>query len=225
MSDSDNTPIPCPCPCPLCGSRNTQTIPDTGKQTYYSCTICGLIFLSPDQLLAPHEERFRYEQHNNDPDDPNYREFLGKLFIPLKSVLNPGNTGLDFGCGPGPALARMFEDSGFSMNIYDPYFADNPEVLEAQYDFITSTEVFEHLYHPFKEINLLFSLLRPQGVLGIMTKLLHEEINFPTWFYRNDSTHVSFYSNKTWEWISRRWEAEILFSDDTIVIFRKGSNS
>ncbi len=107
------------------------------------------------------------------------------------------------------------------MNTYDPYFANTPSVLTEPYDFITSTEVFEHLYNPFKEIDLLFSLLKPQGILGVMTKLLREDIHFPTWFYRNDTTHVSFYRIKTWEWISRRWSADILVLDENIVIFRK----
>jgi len=217
MSDSTKFPQPCP----LCRSENTQLIPNTGKQVYFSCNICGLTALSQEQQLEPEEEQFRYEQHNNHPDDPRYREFLGKLFLPLQLLLKPSTFGLDFGCGPGPALAHMFEESGYKMKTYDPYFANNPSALKEHYDFITSTEVFEHLYNPFKEIDLLFSLLKPQGVLGVMTKLLREDINFPTWFYRNDTTHVSFYTKETWEWISRRWAADILVLDDNIVIFRK----
>jgi len=207
--------------CPLCDSDNTILIPNTGKQAYYSCTICGLTALSQNQLLEPDEEQFRYEQHNNNPDDPRYREFLGKLFLPLQPLLEPGTLGLDFGCGPGPALAHMFIEAGYRMNIYDPYFANNPTVLRENYDFITSTEVFEHLYNPLKEIDLLFSLLKPQGILGVMTKLLKDEIDFPTWFYRNDSTHVSFYTEKTWKWICKHWNADILSVDDNIVIMRK----
>jgi Methyltransferase domain len=216
MNDSINSPQQCP----LCGSDNTVLIPNTGKQIYFSCNICGLTSLSQKQLLKPDEEQFRYEQHNNNPDDPRYREFLGKLYIPLQSLLKKSSFGLDFGCGPGPALALMFEDSGYRMNTYDPYFANNPAALNKYYDFITSTEVFEHFYNPFKDIDLLFSLLKPQGILGVMTKLLKDDIDFPTWFYRNDTTHVTFYTKKTWEWISRRWNATILTLDDNIVIFR-----
>jgi len=217
MSDSISSPQRCP----LCGSDNTVLIPNTGKQVYSSCNICGLTSLSQDQLLEPDEEQFRYEQHNNNPDDPRYREFLGKLFLPLQPLLKQGTFGLDFGCGPGPALALMFRESGYRMNTYDPYFANDPSALRKHYDFITATEVFEHLYNPFKEIELLFSLLKPKGILGVMTKLLKHEIDFPSWFYRNDTTHVSFYTKKTWEWISRHWNADILALDDNIVILRK----
>ena len=37
--------------------------------------------------------------------------------------------GLDFGCGPGPALTLLMEEAGFAkMNLYDPfYFADEYE--------------------------------------------------------------------------------------------------
>ena len=207
--------------CPLCGSDNTVLIPNTGKQIYFSCNICRLTYLSQNQLLDPDEEQFRYEQHNNNPDDPRYREFLGELFNPLQPLLKQNSFGLDFGCGPGPALALMFKESGYKMNTYDPYFANDPSALDEHYDFITSTEVFEHLYNPLKEIDLLFSLLKPQGILGVMTKLLKDETDFPTWFYRNDTTHVSFYTKKTWEWISRHWHAEIITLDDNIVIIRK----
>jgi hypothetical protein len=217
MSNSPNFPQSCP----LCGSDNTELISNTGKQVYFSCDNCELTSLSQNQLLEPAEEQFRYEQHNNNPNDPRYRDFLGKLFNPLQPLLEQGSFGLDFGCGPGPALALMFKEAGYRMNTYDPYFANNPSVLDERYDFITSTEVFEHLYNPYKEIDLLFSLLKPRGIVGVMTKLLKDEIDFPTWFYRNDTTHVSFYTKKTWEWVSNHWNAKILTLDDNIVIIQK----
>ena len=39
-----------------------------------------------------------------------YRSFLGRLAIPLQAKLSSGDTGLDFGCGHGPALADMLEE-------------------------------------------------------------------------------------------------------------------
>ena len=49
-------------------------------------------------------------------------------------------SGLDFGAGPGPALAAMMSEDGFDVAIYDPFFQPDAEALQRKYDFITSTE-------------------------------------------------------------------------------------
>ena len=45
--------------------------------------------------------------------------------------------GLDFGCGPGPALADMMQSEGNEMEIYDPFCFPNQDALSKTYDFIT----------------------------------------------------------------------------------------
>ena len=42
---------------------------------------------------------------NNDPSDPDYRKFLSRLSNALLPHLKIRSQGLDFGAGPGPALA------------------------------------------------------------------------------------------------------------------------
>jgi len=51
----------------------------------------------------------------NSPDDPRYRAFLSRLFIPLNERIAPESCGLDFGSGPGPTLSVMFEEQGHTM--------------------------------------------------------------------------------------------------------------
>ena len=41
--------------------------------------------------------------------------FLGRLAEPLVERLDPGASGLDFGCGPGPALAAMLTRRGYTV--------------------------------------------------------------------------------------------------------------
>ena len=62
--------------------------------------------------------------------------------------------GLDFGCGPGPALANMMQSDGYEMEIYDPFFFPNKDALSKKYDFITCTETAEHFFNPHDELNL-----------------------------------------------------------------------
>jgi 2-polyprenyl-3-methyl-5-hydroxy-6-metoxy-1,4-benzoquinol methylase len=119
---------------------------------------------------------------------------------------------LDFGCGPGPALATMFKEAGFDVSIYDAFFAPDTSVLKlAYFDAITTTEVVEHLHHPAEIFDNLVSYLAPHGVLGIMTKTVIDAERFANWHYKNDQTHVCFYSAATFDYLaekySMRWEA------------------
>lgn len=139
---------------------------------------------------------------------------------PLLSHLPVRGKGLDFGSGPGPTLSVMFEELEYEMSIYDPFFAPTPEVLSDSYDFITCTEVVEHLYNPAKSFQLFDAILKSGGHLGIMTEEL-EERNFKTWYYRTDPTHVAFYSKKTFEWISKAYGWALEYPRKNIFIFRK----
>src|SRR5699024_8178290 len=118
--------------------------------------------------------------------------FLGRLFTPLAARLSPGAQGLDFGAGPGPTLSLIFEEAGYSMAIFDPFYAPDASVWQRHYDFITATEVVEHLAAPGREIERLLGRLRPGGWLGLMTKRVHSREAFGDWHYIRDPTHVTF---------------------------------
>lgn len=208
-------------PCILCNHPDTRIFHKDERQTCLKCPRCHLVFVSPDQRLTPAEEVERYNRHENDPKDPRYRNFLGRLFKPMNERLKPGSSGLDFGSGPGPALHLMFMGKGHRMNIYDPFYANNPEVFDETYDFITATEVAEHLFRPGEELNCLWNCLHPGGYLGIMTKRLTDGLNFPDWHYRRDDTHVAFYSAHTFEWLAELWNASLELIGDDVAIFQK----
>nr|MBS0021313.1 methyltransferase domain-containing protein [Gammaproteobacteria bacterium] len=84
----------------------------------------------------------------------------------------------------------MFAEAGHHMAIYDPYYAADASVLRRSYDFITASEVVEHLYAPGEVLARLFDLLRPGGWLGLMTKLVTDRAAFASWHYKLDPTHV-----------------------------------
>jgi hypothetical protein len=207
--------------CPLCGTTGAITIYKDESREYRQCSACRLVFVPSNLFLSFENEKERYDYHQNSPDDPEYRGFLGRLFAPLLERLEPGSRGLDFGSGPGPTLSIMFSEAGFPTEIYDCFYAEAPEAFERIYDFITASEVVEHMREPCIELDRLWSILKPGGWLGIMTCLLPAEQLFKEWHYKNDDTHICFFSRPTFEWLATRWRAEIVFPDRDVVLFRK----
>lgn len=215
-----------PISCTLCGSKDIiHFYKDTSKtygSDYFQCKRCKLIFAPPKDQPSAGDEFARYETHENDPKDEGYRNFLSQLFDPLEAQLTPGSKGLDFGSGPGPTLHLMFEEQGYPMNIYDPFYDDDVTVFDDHYDFITATEVVEHLFTPGDELERLWNCLQPGGYLGIMTKIAqNDRQHFADWHYRLDLTHVTFYTRETFEWIANQWNATVEFHGNRVIIFQK----
>jgi len=207
--------------CPLCAATGPGHFGQDKARDYYRCENCSLVFVTPDQYLSAEAEKAEYDLHRNNPGDEGYRRFLGRLFLPMQQCLPAGSCGLDFGSGPGPTLSLMFEEAGFDMAIYDHFYARDPSVFVRQYDFITATEVVEHLHQPWPELKRLWGLLKPGGKLGIMTKLVQNRDAFARWHYKNDLTHVCFFSSSTFEWLAGKWQADVVFVDKDVVIFHK----
>lgn len=207
--------------CPLCHSGQVRSFAHAHGRDYLECDVCGLVFLAPGQRLGPEAERGRYETHENDPADPRYRAFLNRLAAPLARRLRPGAEGLDYGSGPGPALSVMLEEQGFPMEVYDPFFAPGTEPLERTYDFITCTETAEHFFHPDAEFDRLDRMLRPGGLLAVMTEMLREERDFGQWYYARDPTHVCFYRPRTMEWIAARFGWSLEVPHPNVALFEK----
>ncbi len=207
--------------CPLCRFGSCSFFFRDSEREYLQCPVCSLVFVPPEYQVAADEEKARYDLHRNDPEDRGYRNFLLQLFLPVRQYLKEGERGLDFGSGPCPVLASMFRDEGFDMEIFDPFYSDNPASLGGEYDFITASEVVEHLKDPFDELDRLCRLLKPGGILGIMTGMLPEEGGFGEWFYKNDKTHICFYSPAVFSWIAGRFGMKMEWASGNVVILRK----
>jgi SAM-dependent methyltransferase len=208
--------------CPVCGAAAKAFIEITDNR-YWRCPACEATFLDPAQFLSRDLEKSRYLLHENDPDDEQYRRFLNRLAAPLLERLPPSQEGLDYGCGPGPALARMMEEAGYVMAVYDPFFFPDRKVLDRTYDFIVCTEAAEHFHHPAEEFARLNTLLRPGGWLGVMTCFQTDDAAFATWQYRRDDTHVVFYCEHTFRRLAARfgWRCEVPRKD--VVLLQKAS--
>lgn len=190
--------MPSACPvCPVCRARDTRAFLTVGGRDYWRCPRCEATFLSPAQRPTPDEEHANYLTHMNAVDDPRYRHFLSRLAEPLCARLAPGARVLDYGCGPGPALAAMLAEAGHDVSVFDPFFAPDPAPLNRRYDAITCTETAEHFHDPAGEFDRLGALLRPGGWLAVMTCFQTDDARFATWHYRADPTHVVFYRAAT----------------------------
>jgi len=207
--------------CPLCATGNVRFYHRDRRRTYWQCTCCALVFVAPAARLDATREKARYDLHQNDPNDVRYRRFLARLAQPLLARLPKGARGLDFGCGPGPALAQMLTEAGMTMRLYDVFYASDATVWQERYDFITATEVAEHLYAPAREFERLFAALKPGGWLGLMTKRVSNPAAFAKWHYISDLTHVCFYSRTTFQWIARRWQTALWLPAADVALFQK----
>jgi hypothetical protein len=180
-----------------------------------------LVFVPPSQQLSYDEERAIYDLHQNDDQDQGYQTFLSRLSTPLLEKLQRPSSGLDFGSGPGPTLAQLFKNQGHQMELFDIHYANQPKVLENQYDFITLTEVAEHLKTPNHTFSLLFSLLKTPGYLAVMTKRVLDLDRFRTWHYKNDPTHISFYSEQSLQCLAHQSQTQLEFYGQDVAIFVK----
>lgn len=208
--------------CPLCLGESVLPFHQDKRRRYFRCQTCALIFVDPEQRLDPTAELAVYEQHENDPNDLGYRQFLRRLLDPLiERVGAPPLSGLDFGSGPGPTLSLMLSELGYTTAIYDPYFAPNTDVLAEPFDFVTCTEVLEHFYCPSEDWPRLLQCVKPGGWLGIMTKLALDEDRFSRWHYKNDPTHVSFFSRDTFEYLAKRDRLQLEFVGNDVILLRK----
>ena len=187
--------------CPLCHTTGPFPTITNLKRVFFRCSSCDLLFVDPSQILSPEEEKKRYESHNNDIRDPRYQEFLRPLFEVVIQKYQQSARGLDFGAGPGPALYEMLKMRNIEMELYDPYFWPEKKALDTHYDFVVASEVVEHFSDPAREFKLLRSLLKPQGVLFIMTLFHEPERDLGQWYYLKDPTHVCAYSQRTFHWI------------------------
>lgn len=207
--------------CPLCSYDQSETFHRDAYREYLRCPQCELIFAHPDAYLSRAEEFKRYEFHENDITDAGYRKFLQKMSEPLLARIAANSKGFDFGSGPGPLLKLMFEEQGHSMNHYDSFFTPDEEVFRDTYDFITATEVAEHLHNPLVELDRLWKCLKPGGYLGIMTSMRTSRVDFSSWHYIKDETHVVFFAPETMRWLAIRWQATLEILGESVVIFQK----
>lgn len=208
--------------CSLCSSIELLDYHQDKRRKYQQCATCQLVIVPREYYLSAEDEKAEYDLHdNNNPLDVGYQQFLSRALDPVLARVLPSAEGLDFGCGEGKALSFMAETRGILVHNYDLYYSNQPDLLLRQYDFITLTEVIEHIADAASLLLQLDTLLKPGGILVVMTKRVHSLDAFKQWHYKNDPTHINFYSDTTFAWIANKfdWQLEIVGKD--VIFFLK----
>lgn len=206
-------------PCTLCGEESRELFFIDKKREFFLCTRCGLVFVPEKYYLSEKEEKDRYDLHENTPDNSGYMEFLKNFAdIALDHATPPGR-GLDFGSGPVPVLADLLRTRGFDMSVYDPFYSPGHRVFDDKYHLITMMEVMEHLMDPMKEIRRLRGCLEPGGVIAVRTETVPENREkFRPWSYKNDLTHICFFSPRVFRWMAGEIGFRLLFPAPHVVL-------
>lgn len=203
--------------CTLCASALIHKM----DEFYYDCGHCKAIIMADKYYLSAEQEKAIYETHVNDVTDIRYQNFTLPITKHVLENFLPKDKGLDFGSGTGPVISSELMKEDYDIVQYDPFFAPNSSLLNKSYDYILSCEVFEHFYQPKLEIDRLISLLNDNGSLLIMTMLYHEGIDFKTWSYRQDPTHVFIYRKETIEYIAKENKLKIEMITDRFIALKK----
>ena len=207
--------------CIICKQNKAAVFKNIKQKRYWKCSYCEAIFLDKEFYLSSNDEYKHYLTHNNDVNDPRYKKFLSNLMLPLIDRIKLKSIGLDYGCGPGPALSLMLREKGYQMFNYDPFFHPKKSNLSKKFDFISCSETVEHFHNPFYEFTRFNELLNDGGIIGIMTNFHSKENIFENWYYIKDPTHVVFYSKNTFLIIAKMFKWDCEFLNNNLVFFKK----
>ena len=206
--------------CPLCNSASTLFC-EKPKHLFYKCDTCDGIFRPTHTFLTAEAEKEHYEKHNNDVFDERYQAFVSPIVNAVLHDFTAEAKGLDFGSGTGPVIAKMLTDKGYQVQNYDLFFANDVALLNQKYDYVSCCEVMEHFHQPYKEFELLKSLLLPKGKLYCKTEVFNNQKPFENWYYKDDFTHVFIYQHKTLEWIKTKFHFSNLVIKEKLIVFEK----
>lgn len=204
--------------CLLCHC-DTEAFKYCNNKEYFKCKNCNSVMLNPKFYISSSKEKERYAKHDNDVNDKGYQKFVSPI---VKSVLkdyNKNDKGLDFGAGTGSAITKLLHDKDYNIKTYDPFFYNDEDRLKEKYDYIVSCEVIEHFHNPDVEFDRLKAMLKPNGSLYLMTSIYNEDIDFNSWYYKNDETHVFFYHKKALEYIKRKYRFTEMKIEKDMIIF------
>lgn len=206
--------------CPLCNGRSALFY-RSPRRNFHRCLVCKGIFVPGQFHPSPEEEYQRYLKHNNNVFDQGYKASVQPVIDHVLSNYSPDHQGLDYGSGPSSAVVYWLRQAGYNIMEYDPFFKPHTPLGENSFDYITCTEVMEHFRQPFESFVKMRGLLRPGGVLICTTKLYNEKINFESWHYKNDITHLFFYTEKSIAQLADLAKFSQYQTGDKLILFRK----
>lgn len=199
--------------CPICENLGKKIF--SGKIMkkymiqYYQCNLCGFVYTESPYWLDE-----AYEDSITNVDTGIMERTVDNAVITntlINFFFDDKGTFLDYGGGYG-IFTRMMRDMGYNWTWYDKYSA-NFVARGFEYNgkdnilLLTAFELFEHFEKPISEIEHLLSISESILFSTIIydTELAYKEFN--EWWYYVPETgqHISFYSQKTLEYIAGKF--------------------
>lgn len=202
--------------CIVC-NQPTEVIKQRSFQIeYHYCENCEFLYKDPKFYISSDEEKAIYDSHENHVDDQNYIAYFQRFIdYSLLPFIGKEAKGLDYGSGPEPVLATHLRRSyGLDITLYDLFYHDVAIPKGATYDFITCTEVIEHIENPLEILQFFADHLKPGGVLALMTTFHKKDHEFfQNWHYMRDMSHISFFREKTLRYLAPKACLEVIKCD------------
>ncbi len=195
--------------CPVCSSGSEYALA-TPRRSFLRCAECGFAWSSPSSRPDSAASRERYLLHRNEAGDPEYVGYLSGIIDQALSRVEAGSgasvrLAVDWGSGPNPVCASLLRARGLEVSIWDPFFADGAPPAAGSSDLVLCIEVAEHFLDPVPDFMAMAACLRPGGYAAVHTRIAPEDdAAFLRWWYIEDPTHVSFYSERSLRLLSRR---------------------
>ena len=203
--------------CKICNNITIKKV--INKLSYDFCPYCGFLSKDESYYLDSENEFKRYLEHNNN-DNIGYISYQEKFYIEIEKFL--GNDVLDYGCGDNHVLANIIKKNNKNVFYYDLYFYPDESFKKHFYDAIILEEVIEHIADPLTLLKYLMKLLKKDGKLIIRTMFIPRDVFDKNWWYLRDSTHISFFDLKTFEYICKLLSMSIIYCNDKdLIILQK----
>jgi len=209
--------------CRLCDSASSKKLFSDDFRSYWHCEKCGLIFVPASEHASVLEEKRRYTLHHNSSLHEGYVRFLNEIVMTACAQCRPSDRILDYGSGKNGVLTRLLQDRGYDCTAYDPLYGIGTGALTKSYDAIILCEVIEHLRDLRKEIAKIKKATGRGGNIFIRTRLYPSLEGFAGWWYKNDITHVNFFSGPSLEKLAAMiGRKKVQQYREDIFILRKG---
>ena len=185
---------------------------------YVRCEECGLVVAKtlydmPKKTWEAlnHECHAAYQNTDSLDVDPRWLERLRAQADVLNELMNIGvfdksARALDYGAGDG----KLSEMCNPWLMKFDEYMArPNENYLTAEdlkpasFDFVITCSVFEHLIGA-TDVEKIFALLKPDGIMALHTLICDEVPQDPNWFYLQP-VHCTFWTNATMKKIFQQY--------------------
>ncbi len=219
--------------CIFCFEKNI-IFSKISNREYGLCKVCGGIFVKKTDFISENAQKKRYLLHNNDLNNAGYKKFLENFINPVLEFLKKQNkitlnfSIFDFGSGVKPCLCELLHHycvngllpSDTQINMYDKFFASEKPFIES--DLCVCLETIEHFENLESDLQNLSNCVKKGGYCAIGTNLVPEATSFEKWWYKEDSTHVCFFTIPALKACLSRVNLSFVDSlSDRIFIFQK----